>query len=328
MLRLPCREEIYEAQEYGTVPYFQDFLNQGPLSTGEDLSRLSPMAFLVGIVSLWSDVSQHVFYSPHIPAEAYGKLFKEFHTTIVRRAEEWVMRLPSHLTFTAENLERSIRARKADAFISIHLMYHVTLMKLNRHARYPNLPSGTVDQYIHNARHHAVEILRICLALTQYASDHHHHHQSSRPVPEALSLRTAHLNPFLGYVILAAVDALSAAGLTSELTEYITLIKGGLDTIKELGRFWDSSLLLASLIETRIDFMVSCLENQSGKLGFVLDGTPLHTRVRVGALKQHPIGAVNQDLLYGGLPRERLFRALGVENVSVEDDILCIREGD
>ncbi|BDD58782.1 hypothetical protein MAP00_004033 [Monascus purpureus] len=330
LLRLPCREDIYEAQEYGTVPYFQDFLNKEASSIKEgDVSGLSFMAFLISIVTLWSDVSQHIFYSPHIPADAYARIFKEFHTTIVWRAGEWTMKLPENLTFTTENLERSIRMRKGDAFISVHLLYHVTLMKLNRYVRYRNLPSGTVDQYIHNAQHHAAEILRICVSLARCTADHRSRPARSSHSEPFLSLKAAHLNPFLGYIILTAVDAVSAAGLMTDLRDCIALLQGGLDTIKELGHYWGSSLQLASHIEARIDLMADCLRHDTGKAGWILDGTPLHTRVRVGnaAQRQNPTGgAINQDLLYGGLPRERLFRALGLPGVS-EDDILCISDG-
>lgn len=114
------------------------------------------MAFLIELMAIWGDVSLHVIRLPHMPPEAYARLAEEFHTTIVHKTNTWMTRLPEHLTFSSINLERSIRARTADTFISIHLFYHATLMKLYRHARYQSLRAEVLSQYIHRARYHAI----------------------------------------------------------------------------------------------------------------------------------------------------------------------------
>lgn len=277
------------------------------------------MAILIDILSLWGDVSDHVFRLSLIPAEAYSRLFEEFHSTTVRRSEEWSARLPEHLTFTAINMERSIRAKKADAFISIHLLYHATLMKLNRHARYQNLPDSMVDRYIHTTRSHAVEVLRICLALLRYASEY----ESSRMVMDTTPQRGTILNPFMGYVILSAVDVLSAGGLMVEISECMNLIRGGLAAVRELSRFWDGSIPLVGVIESRLESMAACLHRPletEGKVVFLTSSPSLDSQVRTSVQKQDIPGI--EDLMYGGLPRERLFRALDVGNVSYSEELV------
>ncbi|KAK1144391.1 hypothetical protein N8T08_005544 [Aspergillus melleus] len=323
-LRLPCREEVYEAQQYTTVPYFQSFLNQLPVSLDDELSGLSAMALLIDILSLWGEVSDHVFRLSLIPAEAYSRLFGEFHANVVRRSDEWTARLPDHLTFTAVNMERSIRAKKADAFISIHLLYHATLMKLNRHARSKNLPDGLVDRYIHATRNHAVEILRISVALMRYAADY----ESSRSALDPNVSKGTLLNPFLGYVILSAVDVLSADGLIVDLPECIRLIGGGLEVMRELSRFWASTVPLVALIDARLDAMTEVpyptLEVE-GKIAFRTKSLSLDSQVRSSVQKQE--SSANEDLLYEEIPRERLFVALGVGNGPFsEDNILWMRD--
>ncbi|KAG2412854.1 hypothetical protein HFD88_010411 [Aspergillus terreus] len=316
-LRLPCREEVYERQEYTTVPYFQNFLNQLPVSPEDEYSGLSTMAILIDILSLWGDVSDHVFRLSLIPAEAYSRLFEEFHSSTVRRSEEWIARLPDDLAFTAANMQRSIRAKKADAFISIHMLFHATLMKLNRHARYQNLPDGMLDRYIHTTRSHAVEVLRLCLALFRYAAEY----ESSRMVLDAAQPRGILLNPFLGYVIVSAVDVLSAGGLMIELSECVNLIKDGLVAVRELSRFWDGSIPLVSLVENRLEAMVECVQHPldaEGKVAFLMNGPSLDSQIRTSAQKQDLAGS--EDLMYGGLPRERFFRALDVGNVPFSDE--------
>lgn len=325
-LRLPCQEEIFEAQQYATVPYFQNFLSKTP-SLEDDLGAVSPMAFWIEIASFWGEVVQHAFRLPHVPTESYNATFDEFYTTIIRRLDDWGSKLPSGLIFTAGNLERSIRARNANSFVSIHLLYHATLMKLNRHARYQNFPAVTVNQHIHRARHHAVEILRIAAALTHYVSEY----ESIRPVAESPSLMAMILNPYLGYVIVSAVDVLSAIGLMTDMPECINLIKSGLDIVRELGRLWDSSLFLVSLIETRMGVMSESLRYRrrlEGKVAFVMESPSLDSHVSVSMLKDRLPGVIDEDLLYGELPRDRLFSALGLDDVSFsEEHVLRIQDG-
>lgn len=286
----------------------------------DDLPAASPMAFWIEIASLWGEVMHHIFRLPHVPAESYSTLFDEFYMVVVRRAEEWSLKLPSELAFTAGNLERSIHTRGANTFVSIHLLYHATLMKLNRHARYRSFPTETVNQFIHRARHHAVEILRISAALIHYVSEY----ESLRPIAKPASL-----NPYLGYTIVSAVDALSAIGLMTDMPECINLIKSGLDTVRELGRFWDSSLFLVSLIEARMSAMVGSLRHRpalEGKVAFVVHSQSLDSQVSTSMLKDRPLGALGEDLLYEGLSRERLFSALRLDDPSLsEEHILRIQ---
>ncbi|KAL2862557.1 uncharacterized protein BJX67DRAFT_294664 [Aspergillus lucknowensis] len=318
-LRLPCREEIYEAQEYTTVPFFQHFLNQLPVSQENELSGLSAMALLIDVISIWGDVSDHVFRLSLIPAESYNGLFEGFYSSIVRRSDQWLSRLPNHLTFTALNLERSIRGKKVDPFISIHLLYHATLLKLNRYVRAPLLRPGMAKQYVHTARNHAAEILRTALALVRYASEYDASQTTTDPgAPEGILL-----NPFLGYIVLSAVDVLSAGGQMLDLPECINLITGGLEVARELSCSWASAKTLVSLIEARLDAMTEAHHQTAseGKIAFVLDGPSLDSQIHNGVQKQD--SPANEDLMYGGLPREELLAAFGLVDVPYSLDSIA-----
>ncbi|CBF74045.1 hypothetical protein AN8177.2 [Aspergillus nidulans FGSC A4] len=265
-LRLPCREEIYEAQEYTTVPFFQNFLNQVP-SESDELSNLSVLALLIDVIS---------------------------HDGAI------------------------IQARNTDHFISIHLLYHAALLKLNRYARAQLLRPGMAKQYVHTARNHAAEILRTALALERYASDHNVSPMTADPTPRSETLL---LDPFLGYIILSAVDVLSAGGLVIDLPECINLIRGGLDVVRDLSSFWNSTKPLVSATESRLEALIEAHRSVStsrttleGRVAFLFDGPSLDSQIQNGVQKQD--SSVNEDLLYGGLPREQLFLAFGVMDVS------------
>jgi hypothetical protein len=319
---MPCREEVFEAQQYTTVPYFQSFLNQPPASTDDELSELSAMALLVEMVSLWGEVTDHVFRLSLVPMESSTTPFEEFYTTICQRADAWVVRLPEHLRFSTLNMERSFRARKPDPFFSIHLLYHATMMKLNRHARGQDYRAEFVSRQVRMARSHAAETLRIALALAHYTGEY----DASRIAVDSAPLQATILNPFLGYVILSAVDILSAAGLVADMPECVKLIRGGLEAVKELGRFWESSLPLVSLIEARLEPLMEILHDPTKldqKMVFAAKGHSLDSRI------QNQQSPITDDLFYGALPHDRLFSALGPEDGSLtESNILWIRETD
>ncbi|KAL4790300.1 hypothetical protein BDV19DRAFT_402229 [Aspergillus venezuelensis] len=320
-LRLPCREDIYEAQEYTTVPFFQSFLNQVP-SQDSDLSGLSAMALLIDVTSIWGDVSDHVLRLSLISAESYNQVFEEFYGSMVRRSDQWLSRLPDHLAFTVVNLERSIQCRKIDSFISIHLLYHAALLKLNRHARSQLLRPGKAKQYVHAARNHAAEILRTALALVRYVSDYNVSPLTTEPSPKENLL-----SPSIAYVILSAVDVLSAGGAIIDLPQCINLISAGLDVVRELGYYWAGTKTLASTIEARLDAMMAAQQQMASgcdKVAFLFDGSSLDSQVQ-NDVQRHDM-STNEDLLYGGLPREQLFDAFGLVNVPYSlNDVLWIR---
>lgn len=279
------------------------------------------MALLIEMVSLWGEVSDHVFRLSLVPVESSTTPFEDFYATICQRADAWIARLPEHLRFSAVNMERSVRARKPDPFFSIHLFYHAIMMKLNRHARGQDSRAESVSRHVRLARTHAAETLRIALALAHYTAEY----DASRMADSAPS-QASILNPFLGYVILSAVDILSAAGLVADMPECVKLIRGGLEAVKELGRFWESSLPLVSLIETRLEQLTEILRDPTKldhKMVFVVKGHSLDSQI------QKQKSPITDDLFYGALPHDRLFSALGLEDASwTESNILWISERD
>lgn len=280
------------------------------------------MALLVEITSLWGEVSDHVFRLSLLPVESSSTAFEKLYTTIVGRADAWAARLPEHLRFTARNLERSLQARKLDAFIAIHLLYHATLMKLHRHARCQDPRVENVNRHVRATRNQAAEILRIALALAHYTSEF----DPARIVMESPSSATAIFNPFLGYVVLSAVDVLTAAGLITDMPECINLTRGGLEAVKELGRFWESSSSLILLIERRLEALSELLHSPMDlerKVAFITKSQSLDSCIQK---QQNPIA---EDLFYGALPRERLLSALGLEDASLsEANVLWITDKD
>lgn len=269
------------------------------------------MAYLIQIISIWSDVSLNVFRLAHTPSDGYSRSAEEFHAAITRRTDDWLKSLPDHLAFTAVNMERASLANKADVFVSIHMLHHATLMKLYRHARYSSLRPDILVHYVHRARYHAVETLRVGLVVMQYTSETSH---------------TTLLSPFLGYVILSAVDVLSTAGLVSELPDCISLIRSALGVIQLMGRYWTISLHLASAIQKRLHSMIDCLNDRpriQDKIGFAVDGPTLEMKVRASASPSHP-GSADEDMFNGSMHKGMLVRAMRGDDVMVPESSIAI----
>lgn len=283
------------------------------------------MAFLIQIMSIWSDVSLQVLRLAHTPSENYVQLAEQFHITITRRVQEWITQLPEHLVFSAINMDRAAQTKQTDTFVLIHMFYHATLMKLYRHARYQSLQPEILVQYIHRARYHAVETLRIALAVVQYNTEL----QSRASVDPSISPVTL-LGPFVGYMALSAVDILSAAGLVTDLADSISFIRGAHTMIQFLGRYWDSSLDLFNAIQRRLNLMIDCVNEQpraQDRVGFAVDGPSLETKVHAVAIGPHPPAPSDEDLFCGPMPREMLVHFLrGEDLVMAENSVVWLKD--
>jgi hypothetical protein len=323
-LRLPCHEDIYEAQQYVPVPYFQNKMNCSvPLQS--ERSTFGSMAILIEIVSLWGEVSSHICRSPHMSRETYGVSFEGFYASVMKKADNWTSSLPGHWTYSIANMEHSIRSGRADHFVSIHMLYHATLLRLNRHVRHENLHETMVDSNIRRTRYHATEILRMSLALSRF-----HHESHSRPSREAFIPRTMFATPFINYAILSAADVISAFGFVAEMSECISLLNGGLEVIEDICRFWDVARPQSRLLRIRVNSLTAAAKDllrwKNQKLWFALDGASMDAAVYSGSLEHNRTAASAGDLIYG-FPLQRHFKALGMEEALIHsENILLIKE--
>lgn len=323
-LRLPCSEDVYEAQQYVSAPYFQNTLDRWETPKLAERSSLSAMSHLIELAFQWGEITNHAIRSPHVPHQTYKAWFEEFYGKVIRRLEDSNINLPEDFAYSMANMERSIRAGKSDMFLTVHMLYHAVLMKLNRHVRYEYLPEEAARINIHRARHHAAEILRISLAVTQLNSEY----GLSASGMEISTRRITLSSPIISYLILSATDVLSATGLMTDLTECISLIHSGLDVIDDLCRFWEVARMHSKLIERRLDAMISAARNEmklDDKVGFIVDGLPLYTRAGLYGPKVEPGTTTDCDVVYG-FPRDQYLRALGLNTSISRDDVLWIKE--
>ncbi|TKA57558.1 hypothetical protein B0A49_09976 [Cryomyces minteri] len=211
------------------------------------------MAYLALISAIWGDVLAVTHRAVHRTSSTYAAAYDGFYAKAIARVEAWTALLPPHLQYSPENAARSIRDGYAGTFISLHALYHVTLMKLNRHARAAVLPLATIRRNIRGANHHALQLLGLMHVPSTSSSTS----SSSSPGTvlqqrSATEAPTAPTIPFAGYAILTAVDILSAGGPTATLAATVDAIAASLASLTRLAAFWASARAQHKSVEQRL----------------------------------------------------------------------------
>ncbi|KAK2782253.1 hypothetical protein FQN52_000986 [Onygenales sp. PD_12] len=334
-LRLPLRSDWYENQKWATMPYFENGIIPADPSLPEERGALDPMAFLVEISAVWGDVLENAYRSSYISSANYPKHFEEFYESTIKRADKWIASLPSYFTYSAGNMQRSIQAGQTDVFASVHILYHATMMRLNRHTRCDDIPEAITQRNARRSHYHCVEILRIALDLRHLLDTN----QTEGPTTPSAAPRNTFSTPLTGNAIISATDVLSAAGYMRDAPYYLTLINAGLDLITEVAKFWHTAREQLRVMQPRVARITEAINTHAkrggDKLGFAVEGRALDVILidRVmptderGSSPGHgnnPAAAKRGDLVYA-LSREAYFHALGFTDISVErGDVLWI----
>lgn len=242
-VRLPCKDEMYENSVASDAPYFMNDVNHLDTTSIYPTSPLAPMAWLVLVAAIWGDVTDFTFRASHRPNALYPEFYESFYSQIETRAQDWLIRLPKYLHYDQVNLDQSIQKGYAGTLISMHILYHLSLIKLNRYMRHAVLPDK-VSRNIRTANDHGHQILKIMTAL----------HVSRREItapaegqPPTYDFSTH----FPGYAILSAIDIVSAGGLDSNLKVTLDEIGGALGCLRELKQYWHSADLQFRACEKR-----------------------------------------------------------------------------
>lgn len=312
-LRLPGTDEMFEAGEPSSAPYFSNDIVDPAWAIITPASPLSPMAWLVLMSSMWGDVLCFIYRNMHRPEAGYAQAYDQFYLDIQTQVDGWTSRLPRYLHYNNANIDQSIAGGYAGTFVSMHALYHFTLMKLSRCARHTILPTPTVRRNIRAAHEHAQELLRVMSSLREARREIQH-------VPQGQNSMFAFSTPFPGYATLSAIDVLGAGGLQSELEQTVHSIGGGLHCLRELSSFWASAKAQRKAGEKRAEQIAQVLTNPSGSRSgcwlrnewglqeplekeFGLDADCVYgvdDRVYFDALSEHGGGYAGSNLRIGG----------------------------
>ena len=314
--RLPCRNDAYENEEEITTPFFDNGGIDPQLTKMTVQSTLGSMAYLVQISSIWEEVLAKIYRTPYQAPESYGTDYDSFYDIISNRLSAWESSLPPHLQYSSSNLEASVDCGTAGTFVSLHALYHITFMKLNRHVRHGHLSLSSFERNVQEATRHARQLLFIMHTLSQI--------NRSKRIPSSVSSDERHdfvfSTPFAGYATLCAIDILSAGGSleSNDFVDTLRMINSGLPVVEELSQFWASARGQRKAIRRRIEELANCVIDNGGD----------RNAWKMKQSMEKTLGS-DHDLFYTRHDRGvGLLAALGVEVRDEEDEVLFIEVGE
>ena len=345
-LRLPIRESSYEDQQPLITPFFRNSLIDPSLCDSSFSSNVGSMAHIIHVSAAWGESMAFIYRSAFFSSSVYPHRFEAHHSKIMTRLSEWQSNLPSHLTWSITNLDNSIRRGYIGTYISLHCLYHSTMMKLNRHLRFQTLPYESLVHNIRSSVHHARCLLQVTRTLAKIDREARLHHSQECHSPSSSShfandTPFTFSIPFTGHAILIATDILTSAGSLSDLPEILRLVNSGLEVVEELTEFWTSAKAQFRHIGERLKiladtfamngFSSSPLPREEYHSGGGGGGTTLpqqqkKNKVMIAWVIDEPIDTTfprGDDLIYS-MDRRDYLRALGIEVQSGEEEIVRV----
>lgn len=244
-LRLPCLENVYEASSSCDTPFFDFELLSRQAAPGPPLGH---MAYLTLISAIWGEVLTFTSRAVHRPDAGYERLYETFYAQTYERLDAWHNMLPANLQYTPQNLDNSIIEGYAGTFISLHALYHTTVIRLNRHVRIRALPIEKVVRNIDNSFRNASNFLSMMHSLAAV--------NRQRRLPANAASDFLFSTPFPGYALLLSVDVISSAGTTPTLAALIDTLGTSVSCVEELANFWASARVQQKAISARVNQLV------------------------------------------------------------------------
>ncbi|KAF1996410.1 hypothetical protein P154DRAFT_547920 [Amniculicola lignicola CBS 123094] len=256
-LHLPCQENVFEASNPSDTPFFDFDLFSRPTPGSPGPVSLGHMAHLTLISVIWGEVVTFTTRAAHRPDAGYERHYESFYAKTYERLDSWLLMLPANLRYTPQNLDSSIIDGFAGTFISLHALYHTTVIRLNRHARLHALPQEIVHRNISRSFRHASNFLTIMHSL---ASSNRQRRLPPDAVPDFLFS-----TPFPGYALMISTDVISSAGTVSTLPNLIDTLRTTVTCLEELGGFWASARVQHRLISNRVKHLTDiALQEEQG----------------------------------------------------------------
>ncbi|KAK0728174.1 hypothetical protein B0T26DRAFT_738620 [Lasiosphaeria miniovina] len=288
-IRLPAETRSFEEQLGVAAPAFE------PNMCPREQYRLGVgiMGYLIQVVAIWGDVMTSIYRVKHRNTYHDFK-FADFYRQVMSRLEDWNASLPQPLVFSSAHID-SVEREDQGAWILMHLVFHLTMVKLHRHVHPRFLTTSLRDQYAQMAHDHSRRILDVMGAV---AKDSNIGRSSMPP-------------PFSSLAILEAMDVLSAEGAVGDLPGLVDGLAIARSVLEVLGTVWEDAKMHQVALDHRLDKLANLRDTSAGRgaVGSSIKGIRLFNNtedLRAGTEKRLPAGPCWQmaDALEGRFPRE------------------------
>jgi hypothetical protein len=254
-LRLPCDTRSFEAQHDVQNPFFDA---STPLDPNTNWA-IGSMGHLIEVSTILGDVMSRIYRSSQRPIPINSSAtFKAFHGRASHRLQEWRNTLPAQYRFSPDNLDRSIETGKVGAFMTMHTVYHITGMILNRYIHKSTLGALDIEAYSKTAKQHAECVLVMMEDLARNSN-------------QLFSPAAKFSSPFTGYAIVSAVDIYTAKFKLEEVSTCLTSVTGAQAVLSELAQYWQGAKGQQIVLQRRVIDLTD-LVNQRGSPDLVRNG--------------------------------------------------------
>ncbi|TVY15160.1 putative transcriptional regulatory protein [Lachnellula arida] len=241
-LRLPCDANSFEAQAEVQNPFFDPATP--PIQNVN--WTVGSIAYLINVATIWGDVMANIYRSSQRPSTSVSSLFSTFYEEASRRLQVWNESLPSCYAFSPENLKRAADNGKVGVFMTMHTVYHTTMMNLCRYTWQSTLSSAQLVRRVSLARHHAETVMSLVDGLTTHRTSPDTHSNGQSMTHARFS------SPFVGHSIVCAFDILTAKVSLATVSSRLASFSGAQAVLAELAVFWHSAKNQQALVFERV----------------------------------------------------------------------------
>ncbi|KAK3684961.1 hypothetical protein B0T22DRAFT_516764 [Podospora appendiculata] len=283
-IRFPAEVRSFEEQVGVPTPGFEPNFS----ALQHQRAGVGVMAYLVQIVAVWGDVMTSIYrLSNRSSPQDFD--FGKFHQRMLSRLEDWVSTLPAQFSFCPANVD-TIPREDQGTLILMHLLYHLTVVKLHRHVLPQYLTTAQRFRYAWVSQEHARKLLEVACTVAKESNMG----RSNKPPP------------FTGYAILEAIDVLSAEGSMRDLPSLIDGLAMARSVLEILGTVWEEANVQKMAMDHRLDRLVDLRDRAPAYDGISIPGIRVFTNRYDDKEKRLPAGSCWQmaDALESRFPKE------------------------
>ncbi|KAK4451841.1 hypothetical protein QBC34DRAFT_44410 [Podospora aff. communis PSN243] len=232
---LPTDVRSFEDGRAVQTPAFEPHFS----SLGQSRAGVGIMGYLIELVAVWGEIMTTICRLSRRGAH-YGFDFSKFYGSTVSRLDDWKASIPPAFEFSPANLS-TIAGEDQGTFILMHLVYHLTMIKLHRHVPPRFLTTAVRSHHVWMSQDHAHKILDVVCAVAKDSGMG----RSSMPPP------------FTSSAIIEAIDVLSAEGSVSDLGRLVDGLALAHSVLEVLGSIWEDAKVHRMAMDHRLDKLVT-----------------------------------------------------------------------
>ncbi|KFX98434.1 hypothetical protein O988_04340 [Pseudogymnoascus sp. VKM F-3808] len=242
-LRYPTTTKNFESLSGTSAPFFDP---SGALAQSS-LKDVGITAYMINILSIWGDVRDYNYRASKSHSVAVTEPFSSFYATTIARLEGWRASLLPSTENTLENLDSAVMDGTLGSFVSLHALYHVSYANLHRYGLHESEATPTLKSSLRTIYVHAKAVLDLGQNMATRGSRLSHSPAST----------TKFSSPYFGFIIVNAIDILSAKGRLADISAFHARVDGASKVVDELASFWHSARLQQDQIKARLDSLAA-----------------------------------------------------------------------